>query len=54
VKINPKPDIVAGAEEFSQRRKLRELLRYEGKMHWEGNLDDLRLRNTAGSGLARD
>ncbi len=44
VKIDPKPDIVAGPEERSKRRKLRELLKFEGKMHWEGNLDDLRLR----------
>ena len=30
--------------EFARRRKLRELLKFEGRLHWEGNLDDLRNR----------
>lgn len=30
--------------EFTRRRKLRGLLRFQGKMHWQGNLDELRGR----------
>lgn len=30
--------------EFVRRRKLRGLLRFQGKMHWQGNLDELRGR----------
>ena len=31
--------------EFARRRKVRELLRFRGKFHWEGNLDELRGRH---------
>ena len=30
--------------EYARRRKIRDFLKYEGKMHWEGDLDDLRRR----------
>ncbi len=33
--------------EFARRRRLQELLEFEGKMHWEGNLDELRGRGRA-------
>jgi Arc/MetJ family transcription regulator len=31
--------------EFTRRRRLRGLLKFEGKMRWEGDLDRLRRRN---------
>lgn len=30
--------------EYARRRRLRGLLALEGKLHWEGDLDQLRLR----------
>ncbi len=30
--------------DYARRRGLRGLLKYEGKMHWEGDLDALRKR----------
>ncbi len=30
--------------EFARRRKLRGLLKFQGKMRWKGNLDELRDR----------
>jgi hypothetical protein len=33
--------------EFVRRRKLRKILKFQGKMHWEGDLDALRLRRKA-------
>lgn len=34
-------------QEFARRRRLRDLLRYEGRMDWTGNLDELRGRRPA-------
>ncbi|MFL6234021.1 MAG: type II toxin-antitoxin system VapB family antitoxin [Thermoanaerobaculia bacterium] len=40
-----KTDVINEAlREFARRRKLQNLLKFEGKLHWEGNLDDLRKR----------
>ena len=33
--------------EFVRRRKRRKILKFKGKMHWEGDLDALRLRENA-------
>ncbi len=33
--------------ELARRRRLQELLEFEGKMHWEGDLDALRGRSLA-------
>jgi Arc/MetJ family transcription regulator len=30
--------------EYSRRRKVRELLKFQGRARWQGNLDDLRKR----------
>lgn len=30
--------------EFARRRKVRDLLKFRGKLHWEGDLDTLRGR----------
>ena len=30
--------------DYARRRKLRRLLKFEGKLRWEGNLDSLRKR----------
>lgn len=35
--------------EYSRRRRIRELLKFEGRVRWQGNLDDLRKRE-AGRG----
>ena len=40
-----KTDVINDAlREYARRHKLRDLLKFEGKMHWEGDLDDLRKR----------
>ena len=40
-----KTDVINEAlREFVRRRKVRELLKFEGKMQWEGDLDALRGR----------
>jgi len=30
--------------EYSRRRRVRELLKFQGRVRWQGNLDDLRKR----------
>jgi hypothetical protein len=35
-------------KEAARRRRLRDLLKFEGKMLWEGDLDDLRERRPRG------
>jgi Arc/MetJ family transcription regulator len=43
-----KTDVINEAlREFARRRKLHDLLSFEGKMRWEGDLDELRKRNAA-------
>jgi hypothetical protein len=40
-----KTDVINEAlREFARRRKLQDFFKFEGKLHWEGNLDDLRKR----------
>jgi len=40
-----KTDVINEAlREFARRRRLQEFLEFEGKMHWEGNLDQVRGR----------
>ena len=40
-----KTDVINDAlREYARRRKVRELLNFEGQMTWEGNLDELRQR----------
>ena len=34
--------------EYARRRRLRGLLKFRGKVRWEGNLDELRERERAG------
>jgi Arc/MetJ family transcription regulator len=42
-----KTDVINDAlREYARRRKLQGLLKFEGKMSWEGDLDDLRKRET--------
>ena len=42
-----KTDVINEAlREFVRRRKVREFLKFEGKMQWEGDLDALRGRET--------
>jgi Arc/MetJ family transcription regulator len=36
--------INAALRDFACRGKIQDLLKFEGKMRWEGNLDELRLR----------
>ncbi len=33
--------------EYARRRRVRRLLEFRGKAHWDGNLDDLRRRERA-------
>jgi len=41
-----KTDIINEAlREYARRRKLQGLLKFEGKMRWEGSLDELRNRD---------
>jgi len=43
-----KTDVINEAlREFARRRKLQDLLKFEGKLHWEGNLDNLRKRTSS-------
>ncbi len=40
-----KTDVINEAlREFARRRRLREFLEFKGKIRWEGNLDELRVR----------
>ena len=32
--------------EYARRRRVQQILEFEGKMHWEGDLDELRGRRT--------
>lgn len=42
-----KTDVINRAlREFARRHRLRDLLDYEGRMQWEGNLDELRGRKS--------
>ncbi len=41
-----KTDVINEAlREYARRRRLQEFLEFEGKMHWEGDLDALRGRS---------
>lgn len=43
-----KTDVINDAlREFARRRKILDLLKFRGKMTWEGDLDELRLRERA-------
>jgi Arc/MetJ family transcription regulator len=43
-----KTDVINEAlREFARRKKLQGLLKFKGKLHWEGNLDDLRKRSSS-------
>ena len=40
-----KTDVINDAlREYARRRRVREILQFEGKLPWEGDLDDLRGR----------
>jgi Arc/MetJ family transcription regulator len=40
-----KTDVINEAlQEYARRRRLQKILEFEGKMRWEGDLDDLRGR----------
>jgi Arc/MetJ family transcription regulator len=44
-----KTDVINDAlREYARRRRLRELLKFRGKVRWEGNLDELRERGRLG------
>lgn len=44
-----KTDVINDAlREYARRRRLRELLKFRGKVRWEGNLDELRERGRTG------
>ena len=44
-----KTDVINDAlREYARRRRLRELLKFRGKVRWEGNLDELRERGRPG------
>jgi hypothetical protein len=45
MKTKPDPDLKMDLRERSRRGKLQDLLEFEGKMRWEGDLDNLRKRN---------
>jgi Arc/MetJ family transcription regulator len=41
-----KTDVINEAlREYARRRRLQSFLEFEGKMHWEGDLDELRGRS---------
>lgn len=43
-----KTDVINDAlREYARRRRLRGLLKFQGKVRWEGNLDELREREPA-------
>lgn len=43
-----KTDVINEAlREFARRGKIREILKFEGKMQWEGDLDALRQRESS-------
>jgi len=40
-----KTDVInAALREYARRRRVRGLLRFQGKVRWEGNLDEIRQR----------
>jgi len=42
-----KTDVINEAlREYARRRRLRRLMKFRGKMRWEGDLDDLRRRGS--------
>jgi Arc/MetJ family transcription regulator len=44
-----KTDVINDAlREYARRRRLRGMLKFQGKVRWEGNLDELRQRERAG------
>jgi Arc/MetJ family transcription regulator len=44
-----KTDVINDAlREYARRRRLRGLLKFRGKVRWEGNLDELRQRERTG------
>jgi Arc/MetJ family transcription regulator len=49
MKVSPektKTDVINEAlREYARRRRGREVLKFEGRLPWEGDLDDLRLRS---------
>jgi Arc/MetJ family transcription regulator len=49
MKVSPektKTDVINEAlREYARRRRVRDILQFEGKLHWEGDLEDLRLRS---------
>ena len=49
MKVSPgktKTDVINEAlREYARRRRLQELLSFEGKLVWEGDLDELRRRS---------
>lgn len=51
MKVSPgktKTDVINEAlREYARKRRLQELLSFEGKMAWEGDLDELRGRKEA-------
>jgi Arc/MetJ family transcription regulator len=51
MKVSPgktKTDVINEAlREYARRRRLREFLQFEGKVRWEGDLDELRKRGPA-------
>jgi len=49
MKVSPektKTDVINEAlREYARRRRVRDILQFEGELHWEGDLDDLRRRS---------
>ncbi len=49
MKVSPertKTDIINEAlREYARRRRVRDILQFEGKLPWEGDLDELRQRS---------
>jgi Arc/MetJ family transcription regulator len=51
MKVSPektKTDVINEAlREYARRRRVRDILQFEGKLHWEGDLEELRRRSSA-------
>jgi Arc/MetJ family transcription regulator len=49
MKVSPektKTDVINEAlREYARRRRVRDILQFEGRLPWEGDLDELRLRS---------
>ena len=49
MKVSPektKTDVINEAlREYARRRRVRDILQFEGKLRWEGDLDELRRRS---------